>query len=228
MGFSDDIRTNVLTRCKRHCCLCGKYAGVYMELHHIDQKADGGADSEENCIPLCFNCHGEVRSYNSHHPKGLKYGVKELKIRRDEIYEAVKNQIIDIYSDSDVQKAKKLMDNYYQVLEALIYVDPCGMKVSTRLLDSTVAMMEHLQLYEFAFENKNLDMEKCTLIETAVGWVNLITDEQYFHEINDGTDLCFNANTISLIREQLKALRISFRISYWMFRTAVEKRVPFQ
>ena len=32
--------------------------------------ADGGDNSVDNCIPLCFNCHAEVKSYNPKHPKG--------------------------------------------------------------------------------------------------------------------------------------------------------------
>lgn len=52
-----------------------------MKLRHIRQKADSGNDTEENCIPLCFNCHAEVKSYNFTHPKGLKYSEQELKER---------------------------------------------------------------------------------------------------------------------------------------------------
>ena len=42
MGFSEKVANEVLIRCGRHCCLCGKYAGQKMELHHIKQAADGG------------------------------------------------------------------------------------------------------------------------------------------------------------------------------------------
>ena len=63
MGFPQKIADEVLVRCSRHCCLCGVYAGSKIELHHIKQVADGGDDSAENCIPLCLNCHAEVKAY---------------------------------------------------------------------------------------------------------------------------------------------------------------------
>lgn len=57
-----------------------------MELHHIKQAADGGDNSADNCIPLCLDCHAEVRSYNPHHPKGRKFTETELKGHRDKCY----------------------------------------------------------------------------------------------------------------------------------------------
>lgn len=86
MGFSSSVADEVLVRCGRHCCLCGIFAGQKIELHHIKQVAEGGDDSVENCIPLCLNCHAEVKSYNEKHPKGRKYTEKELKGHRDRCY----------------------------------------------------------------------------------------------------------------------------------------------
>lgn len=86
MGFSQKVADEVFVRCSRHCCLCGSYSGAKMELHHIKQVADGGDDSVENCIPLCFNCHAEVKAYNPHHPKGRKFSEAELKGHRDKYY----------------------------------------------------------------------------------------------------------------------------------------------
>lgn len=54
-----------------------------MECHHIRQAADGGDDSSDNCIPLCFDCHAEVGSYNPRHPKGSAYTESELRRHRD-------------------------------------------------------------------------------------------------------------------------------------------------
>ena len=87
MGFPTSVADDVLVRCGRHCCLCGKYVGQKIELHHIKQVADGGEDTADNCIPLCFDCHAEVKSYNHHHPKGRRFTEKELKGHRDKCYE---------------------------------------------------------------------------------------------------------------------------------------------
>ena len=86
MGFPQSVADEVLVKCGRHCCLCGNYAGLKIELHHIKQAADGGKDTADNCIPLCLSCHAEVGSYNAHHPKGRKFTEKELKGHRDKYY----------------------------------------------------------------------------------------------------------------------------------------------
>jgi len=83
MPFAPDIAQQALVSCGRHCCICHKFCGTKMELHHIKPEADGGEDSLENCIPLCFDCHADVQSYNPSHPKGRKYAEAELKQHRD-------------------------------------------------------------------------------------------------------------------------------------------------
>lgn len=90
MGF-DNIDTEVFVACGRSCSICHKFCGTKMELHHIKQKADGGEDSWDNCIPLCFDCHADVKAYNPKHPKGKKYTEKELKAHRDNWYNKVAN-----------------------------------------------------------------------------------------------------------------------------------------
>ena len=36
----------------------------YLEVHHIDQLAKGGADTVENAVALCPNCHRKMHSLN--------------------------------------------------------------------------------------------------------------------------------------------------------------------
>ena len=93
MGFSLEISEEALVRCRRHCCICDKFVGPKIELHHIIQEADGGSDTLENCIPLCFDCHAEVKSYNPRHPKGKKYTETELKKLRDNIYNKYSSKV---------------------------------------------------------------------------------------------------------------------------------------
>lgn len=91
MGFPVDVRTKVLVRCARFCCLCFKQCGTKIEVHHIIQEADGGANAESNALPVCFDCHAEVGSYNDRHPKGTKYKPAELRARRDQLYKLVES-----------------------------------------------------------------------------------------------------------------------------------------
>ncbi|WP_046754884.1 HNH endonuclease [Kordia jejudonensis] len=90
MGFDKTVAENALISCGRHCCLCHKFCGTKMELHHINQKKHGGDDSFDNCLPLCFDCHSDVMTYNPDHPKGKKYTFSELKRHRANWYDKVK------------------------------------------------------------------------------------------------------------------------------------------
>lgn len=81
--FSEDDKIKVLLWCARHCCLCGDFAGLLIEVAHLDPtKSD-----IKNAVPLCFNCHATIDHYNVEHPLGKKYSIRELRARRDQIYE---------------------------------------------------------------------------------------------------------------------------------------------
>jgi len=90
MSFLPDISEKVLIDCRRACSICHKFCGTKIELHHIKPKSKGGKDTYENCIPLCFDCHADVRAYDPTHPKGKKYTESELKGHRDTWYAKVK------------------------------------------------------------------------------------------------------------------------------------------
>jgi hypothetical protein len=61
-----------------------------MQVHHIVPEAQGGPDTIQNAIPLCFDCHEEVGSYNPAHPMGRKFSCDELRRHRDLWFEFVK------------------------------------------------------------------------------------------------------------------------------------------
>jgi hypothetical protein len=91
MPFRKKVAEDALVACARRCCICRKFSGKKMQLHHIVPEAAGGEDSLENCIPLCLNCHEEVGSYNSDHPIGKKFGNDELRRHRDLWFDFVLN-----------------------------------------------------------------------------------------------------------------------------------------
>jgi hypothetical protein len=53
-------------------------------LHHIQPIENGGDDSIENAIPLCFECHAEVQLYNPAHPRGRKFRPDELRDHKEQ------------------------------------------------------------------------------------------------------------------------------------------------
>jgi len=96
MPFDDDIKRKVLLWCDRHCCLCKKACGTNIEVHHIVPEPNGGDSTIDNSIPLCFDCHGSIKHYNPKHPKGSSYKTKEIKARREQIYEEFTRHLVPI------------------------------------------------------------------------------------------------------------------------------------
>lgn len=87
MGFSKTVVDRAMSSCERCCCICHKFCGTKMELHHIKPKCEGGKDTFENCIPLCFDCHSDMGSLDVRHPKGRHYSQNELRLHRDRWYQ---------------------------------------------------------------------------------------------------------------------------------------------
>jgi hypothetical protein len=55
-----------------------------METDHIRPVAEGGNDSISNAIPVCFDCHAEIHSYNDKHPRGRKFTSRELERHKEQ------------------------------------------------------------------------------------------------------------------------------------------------
>lgn len=118
MSFPENVAVEALTSCERCCCICHKFCGTKIELHHIEQQAYGGKDTLENCIPLCFDCHADMGKADPKHPKGKKYSIEELKRHRDNWYKKVKNNTFGgndnkkIVFREDAQLFKKICDMF--------------------------------------------------------------------------------------------------------------------
>src|SRR5690349_23074543 len=96
MPFPPEIRTEALVEAARYCCVCHQYKGKRVEVHHIIQEADGGPNTLENAICLCFDCHSEAGHYNPRHPKGTKFSPEELRIHKKTWKEIVKQNKIPV------------------------------------------------------------------------------------------------------------------------------------
>ena len=84
MSFPRNVRDEALVRSHRRCCICHEFGGRAVNVHHIIQEADGGANSIENSICLCLRCHSEAGHFNSRHPIGTKYSPEELRAHRNQ------------------------------------------------------------------------------------------------------------------------------------------------
>lgn len=95
MPFSKEIKENALIASARHCCVCHRYRGLKIEVHHIDQESEGGENSFDNAIALCFDCHTDAGHYNDNHPRGTKFSPNELRKARDEWYKIIHSNDIN-------------------------------------------------------------------------------------------------------------------------------------
>lgn len=90
MPFSPAIRTEVLVDSARHCAVCRRFKNVGVEVHHIQPESEGGLNTIDNAICLCFDCHTAAGHYNDAHPKGTKYSKNELRLAREKLYLSVR------------------------------------------------------------------------------------------------------------------------------------------
>jgi len=88
MPFPNSVREEVLVKAERHCCVCHEFAGRSINVHHIQQEAEGGNNTSANAIVLCLRCHAEAGHFNSKHPLGTKYSPSELIKHRDAWFDA--------------------------------------------------------------------------------------------------------------------------------------------
>ncbi|MFZ2447218.1 MAG: HNH endonuclease signature motif containing protein [Syntrophobacteraceae bacterium] len=140
-----ETRSKLLLWCARHCCFCGKACTINMEIHHID--LNSGNSDEDNLIPLCFDCHGELVRYNPKHPKGSKYRDVEIKARREQIYEL---HTIKYLRQVEIQasRRKQSWDRVYFTVATLSQDLPLQLKLSVQLFhDQDMCQIDRGELY---------------------------------------------------------------------------------
>ena len=113
MAFPRDQVDQLLIACHRRCCVCHRFCGVKIETDHIVTKADGGPDTIDNAIPVCFECHAEIHSYNDKHPRGRKFRPEELRGHKEQWLEICRNKpeiFVSANRDYDVGPVQALID----------------------------------------------------------------------------------------------------------------------
>lgn len=107
--IAEEVRAKLFLWCARHCCYCGKACATNIEIHHIDGNASN--NNEDNLIPVCFDCHGELNRYNPKHPKGSKYHNLEITSRREQIYESHTLQYLRLIDIKISKYMHHILDN---------------------------------------------------------------------------------------------------------------------
>jgi len=135
------FKEDALVACGRCCSICHKFCGTKIEVHHIREVSDGGNNSADNAIPLCFDCHADMRSYDHKHPKGNKFSESELKRHRDNWYEKIKGNI-------GVADRQAVVETDKRVYEILVSVLPW---------DGSINFIRTNNFAGFSFERSRLD-----------------------------------------------------------------------
>jgi len=76
-------------------------------------RGEGGPDTIDNAIPVCFECHAETHSYNDQHPRGRKFRPAELQKQKEQWLEICRNRpeiFINAARDADVGPLQALVD----------------------------------------------------------------------------------------------------------------------
>lgn len=180
MAFSKDVQVEALVACGRCCCLCHKFCGTKMELHHIIQKADGGEDSFENCIPLCFECHADMGKRDPHHPKGKGYSPEELRMHRDNWYHRKQASVSSKIPDSD----KQLFNDICKVFQPLMYT-LTEYDLSDGVNEDTFDLLADLLSDEGnpfkEFLDGDLESGRVRLVSTAIRFIHYFNYHMFTH-----------------------------------------------
>ena len=113
MTFPRKDVENLLAACHRRCCICYRFCGVKIETDHIVPAAEGGPDTVDNAIPVCFECHAEIHSYNDKHPRGRKLTPDELRRHKEQWLELCQNKpemFLQASRETDVGPLQALID----------------------------------------------------------------------------------------------------------------------
>ena len=185
MGFSSKIKEDALVASGRHCSLCHRFCGTKIEVHHIVLESEGGENIFDNAIPLCFDCHADMRSYDAKHPKGIKYGRNELKRHRDNWYEKVKNNIGVANREEKIETDKKV----YEVLVTILPWDGsiqfirennfAGFSFETQALKQLYDFLYKCNNPAFEFIDPDLEGLRLSLLENVNLFCTTINLETY-------------------------------------------------
>ncbi len=70
-------------------------------------------DSIDNAIPVCFECHAEIHSYNDKHPRGRKFTSDELRAHKQQWLSICRDNpeaLVNAYREIDVGPLQALID----------------------------------------------------------------------------------------------------------------------
>jgi HNH endonuclease len=153
MPFSSAIRNEVLVDSARHCAVCRRYKNVGVEVHHIQPESEGGPNTYDNAVCLCFDCHTAAGHYNDAHPKGTKYSKPELRLAREKLYQIVREGKVGAPANEEISVLFRFV---LCSSSAAIHDIVSGMREGSPIGRFQLLQNNRLREMKFAFENYQL------------------------------------------------------------------------
>ena len=193
MGFSEKITNQALASCGRCCCICHKFCGTKMELHHIKQKAYGGEDSLENCIPLCFDCHSDMGKADPKHPKGKHYSEEELMLHRDNWYKKVADAVADScntkITPSDIEIFKAICELFTPQMKYWLNEADIGSSHPYNIFDPLVSYLHRCDDPFEEFVSVEMEKFRGALIDSIKRFLSYKAINTFVRTVGE-TELC--------------------------------------
>ena len=156
-------------------------------------KAEGGEDSESNCIALCFDCHADVGSYNPQHPKGRRFTAPELREHRDAWFNKMASSTglprDEEFRDLDFKLFKRLWALLGRPeVQDFLENHHFGSEFPRSHSEPVVRFCQWSMRPEFEFYDADLEQQRAALVEKAeklraamgVHTVLLSTEPEYY------------------------------------------------
>ena len=86
MSIPQETVDRMMVKCGRRCCICRRFRPTLLQVHHIEERSQGGSDDEDNLIVSCLTCHVDVHSQV---PFTRRFTVAELKGHREALIKLV-------------------------------------------------------------------------------------------------------------------------------------------
>src|SRR5437016_2418552 len=116
------VKVEVLSRCRRRCCMCFGLSGIMDakdgQIAHLDRNR---ANNEiENLAYLCLDCH---KNYDARSNRVQRYTAGEIRLYRSQLYRALRSDQVEwtltIRADrSQYVEVKKEVERAHSILRA--------------------------------------------------------------------------------------------------------------
>jgi hypothetical protein len=114
-----------------------------METDHIEPATESHDHSIGNAIPVCFDCHAEIHSYNPSHPRGHRFTSQELRAHKEQwlrICETRPEIFVEAARQVDIGPLQGLLDelDYNLIASRNLSIETLGSQFRDTQMDRAI------------------------------------------------------------------------------------------